>query len=101
MTPLRLLVASVSARSFAPQDLPFAQPSPQVQPRPALRASTPTMIVTPDFASAPVVLPETVTVAVLSDYDPGPLTDAQVFTALIFALVAGILTARLARALYD
>ena len=98
---LPLLVAGVSARFFAPPAQPYAQPSPQVQPRPALRASTPTMIVTPDFASAPVVLPETVTVAVLSDYDPGPLTDAQVFTALIFALVAGILTARLARALYD
>ena len=35
------------------------------------------MIVTPDLASAPVVLPATVTVAALSDYDPGPLTDGQ------------------------
>ena len=83
MTPLRLLVASVSARSFAPQDLPYAQPSPQVQPRPALRASTPTMIVTPDLASAPVVLPTIMTIA-----DSGAITDGQIFTALAVALVA-------------
>jgi photosystem I reaction center subunit XII len=54
------------------------------------------MVVTPDLLAAPVMLPTTLAIAANS----GAITDGQIFTALVVALVAAGGALALGRNLY-